>query len=445
MCGTGRRRKWEPHAEALAALESLPYPTTRQERWKYTRVTRLLDIEPQATTSGPLPEPVLAGLDAHVLTFVAGQYVDGEILDEGPDGCFVGPRSVALERYPNRIPAHPTDGFATTEWFAALQSAAPQDGGCVIVPEPVKSLPRPVLAAPPHAQWNRRACRATTGPHPHRKQRRCRSHPLVGQRQCTVSGTCSMPPSQPTVGDGASLSPSKSYKTNPDRIAPYGPPSFHPRLQQQADPSHCHSQCAHWLRNDLHIVQDGTHADSTFHGCYLPNGQTVCRPPHAGLTTPIQTASSNELYKGLAADRQFDRRIQRQNHGPQGCPAHRSLPKQLATFFWGSRRLYVFAKPELEIYADDVRCSHGCTTGQFDKRGLVLFALTGHDRNSGTQPPRASFPRRSPQRLSVQEIRDHVHAVFSRQPGLELMEPQRLDRLLVDRGLVAQAGHALNV
>ena len=391
--------------QALAALESLPYPTTRQERWKYTRVTRLLDIEPQATTSGPLPEPLLAGLDAHVLTFVAGQYVDGEILDEGPDGCFVGPRSVALERYPNRIPAHPTDGFATTEWFAALQSAAPQDGGCVIVPAGQR-LERPILL--------RHHMPSGTGvaqpQHLFLIGDGATAEGIIWSDSATEAAGLLNGAITANVGDGADFT-LEIVQDESGELHHIG----HHHLTQRANSKltvRTATADAHWLRNDLHIVQDGVHADSTFHGCYLPNGQQFV-DHHTRIDHANPDGRSDELYKGLAADRStavFNGKIM-VHKDAQRIEAYQSNRNLLL-----GEQAAMYAKPELEIYADDVRCSHGCTTGQFDREALFYLRSRGMTETAAHNLLVQAFLAEVLDGFR-EEIRDYVHAVYARRLG----------------------------
>ncbi|MEC8758553.1 MAG: hypothetical protein VXX70_03295, partial [Bacteroidota bacterium] len=130
-------------ASALSALETLHYPTTRDERWKYTRVARIQQLElssaPAASASAP---SVLPELDAHRLVFVDGQFAGGDALNAS--GIFLGPLSHAVVDCPNRLGALESDHFSGTEWFAALQAAAPQDGAAVLVPDGA-TFDKPVL------------------------------------------------------------------------------------------------------------------------------------------------------------------------------------------------------------------------------------------------------------------------------------------------------------
>ncbi len=395
----------EPHAEALAALETLRYPTTRQERWKYTRVTRLLDITPSAPASRTAPPAVVEGLDALRFTFVAGQYISGDTLDEGPDGCFVGPVSLALERYPERLKSWSNSDFSTLEWFAALQAAAPQDGVCVLVPAG-KTLPKPVFAhhhMPDgiHVAQPRHLIHIGDNASAEAVLWSDNTSQSAGMMNAAITGV---------IGDGATLS-LEIVQDEPGAVHHMG----HHHFRQGSNSKvtlRTATACAHWLRNDLHIVQDGTHADSTFHGCYLPNGQQFV-DHHTRIDHAHPDGQSNELYKGLAADKStavFNGKIM-VHKDAQRIEAYQSNSNLLL-----GEQAAMYAKPELEIYADDVRCSHGCTTGQFDKEALFYLRSRGMTETAAHNLLVQAFLAQVLNGFRP-EIRDHVHAVYARRLG----------------------------
>ena len=106
-------------AAALTALDQLGYPTTRDERWKYTRVARIQQWAPQATDRGQVQPPeVLPALNAHRLTFVDGCFLNGETTDA--QGTFIGPLSAALSAHPDRLSALEHDRFVRVDAHADL-------------------------------------------------------------------------------------------------------------------------------------------------------------------------------------------------------------------------------------------------------------------------------------------------------------------------------------
>ena len=395
----------EPQSDALAALETLGYPTTRQERWKYTRVTRLLDVAPMASTAPSAPPAVVEDLKALRFTFVAGQFVGGDIVDEGANGCFVGPVSLALERYPERLSGWSTSDFATKEWFAALQASAPQDGVCILVPAG-QSLPQPVLA---HHHMPEGVHVAQPRHLIHIGNKASAEAVLWSDNAMQSEGLMNAAITA-AVGDGASLS-LEIVQDEPGEVHHMG----HHHFTQGSNSNltlRTATACAHWLRNDLHIVQDGTHADSTFHGCYLPNGQQFV-DHHTRIDHAQPDGQSNELYKGLAADKStavFNGKIM-VHKDAQRIEAYQSNANLLL-----GEQASMYSKPELEIYADDVRCSHGCTTGQFDKEALFYLRSRGMTETAAHNLLVQAFLGEVLDGFRP-EIRDHVHAVFARRLG----------------------------
>lgn len=394
-----------PYPGAVAALDTLGYPTTRQERWRYTRVTRLLDVSPTAAAPHTAPPAVVSGLDALRFTFVAGQFVGGDTLDEGANGCFVGPVSVALARYPERLEAWSHSDFATKEWFAALQAAAPQDGVCILVPAGHK-LERPVLA---HHHM-------PTGVHVAQPRHLIHIGDNASAEAVLWSDTTAQSEGMmnaaitAAIGDGAHLS-LEVVQDEPGTVHHMG----HHHFTQGSNSKltvRTATACAHWLRNDLHIVQDGTHADSTFHGCYLPNGQQFV-DHHTRIDHAHPDGQSDELYKGLAADKStavFNGKIM-VHKDAQRIEAYQRNSNLLL-----GEQAAMYAKPELEIYADDVRCSHGCTTGQFDKEALFYLRSRGMTETAANNLLVQAFLAEVLDGFRP-EIRDYVHSVYARRLG----------------------------
>lgn len=393
------------NADAETALAHLPYPTTRLERWKYTRVANLLDFEAAASTDVSVPAPVLPQLDVHRLIFSAGCFIEGDIIDEGPDGRFIGPLSAALERHPDRVRAAMGKGFSRTEWFAALQATAPQDGGCILLPDGT-STDRPVLI------------------HHHMPD-----GPVAAQPQHLIAVGAEAEAEAILWYDGteqaAGLVNGALHGTTGNRStltleivqdeAGTGHHIGHHDIIQGAESSltiRTATACAHWLRNDLHIVQDGMGASSTFHGCYLPNGRQFV-DHHTRIDHAQPDGRSDELYKGLAADRAtavFNGKIM-VHKDAQRIEAYQSN----ANLILGEQAA-MFSKPELEIYADDVRCSHGCTTGQFDKEALFYLRSRGMSKAAAHSLLVQAFLAEVLDGFRP-EIRDHVHAVYARRLG----------------------------
>ncbi len=127
------------------------------------------------------------------------------------------------------------------------------------------------------------------------------------------------------------------------------------------------------IRNNLTIVIDGENCESHFHGLYLLNGKT-----HADNHTVVDhkkpNSFSNEIYKGILDDQSkgiFNGKIFVRPHA-QKTNAFQSNRNILI-----SDSAIINTKPQLEIWADDVKCSHGCTSGQLDEEALFYLRSRG--------------------------------------------------------------------
>jgi len=127
------------------------------------------------------------------------------------------------------------------------------------------------------------------------------------------------------------------------------------------------------VRNNLNMVMEADHGESHMYGLYLLDGKT-----HVDNHTIVDNVKphcfSNELYKGImdgASTGVFNGKIfVRQD--AQKTNAYQSNKNVLLT-----NEASVNTKPQLEIFADDVKCSHGCTVGKLDEEAMFYLRARG--------------------------------------------------------------------
>jgi Fe-S cluster assembly protein SufD len=127
------------------------------------------------------------------------------------------------------------------------------------------------------------------------------------------------------------------------------------------------------IRNNLTIAIDGERCESHFHGLYLLKGETLA-DNHTVVDHLKPNSFSNEMYKGVMDDQSkavFNGKIFVRPHA-QKTNAFQSNRNILL-----SDKATINTKPQLEIWADDVKCSHGCTTGQLDEEALFYLRARG--------------------------------------------------------------------
>lgn len=130
------------------------------------------------------------------------------------------------------------------------------------------------------------------------------------------------------------------------------------------------------IRNNLSLNLLGSNSEGNMYGIYLLNGKTHA-DNHTNVDHTIPHAESNELYKGILADQSrgvFNGKIfVRQD-------AQKTNAFQQNNNILLSEDAIVNTKPQLEIWADDVKCSHGCTVGQLDEEALFYLQARGIDK-----------------------------------------------------------------
>lgn len=127
------------------------------------------------------------------------------------------------------------------------------------------------------------------------------------------------------------------------------------------------------VRNNLNLTILGSNSEGNMYGLYLLNGKSHV-DNHTNVDHTVPHAESNELYKGILADSSrgvFNGKIfVRQD-------AQKTNAFQQNNNILLSDDAVVNTKPQLEIWADDVKCSHGCTTGQLDEEALFYLRARG--------------------------------------------------------------------
>lgn len=132
------------------------------------------------------------------------------------------------------------------------------------------------------------------------------------------------------------------------------------------------------VRNNLNIIMEAPYCESHMYGLYFTGGTT-----HVDNHTVVDNVKphcfSNEFYKGILDGKSsgvFNGKIfVRQD--AQKTNAYQSNKNVLL-----SDEASVNTKPQLEIFADDVKCSHGCTIGQLDEEGLFYLRSRGISENT---------------------------------------------------------------
>jgi Fe-S cluster assembly protein SufD len=407
--------------QAIARLRRDGLPTARFEAWRHTNPAPLTTscFTPVGTgkelSAADIEPFIIAGVDGPLLVLVDGRFVPGlsrvGSLADGIRIFNLSDNGGAEPSITANLAAHTLD---SGNGFAALNTAFVHDGAVVIIDagcsldSPLQILhistgqaglttPRTLVAAEAGSQAQ-----------------------VIETFACTNAGsgalTCSV--AEIVVGAGAVVEHT--------RIHLHGAESLHAgtlHVTEEADAhftAHTFCLAGRILREDVHTLLRGEHIVSTLNGLSLSHGDD-----HVDNYTTIEHAapecSSHELYKAVVGGRAHNvfRGKILVHQAAQKTDAYQSNQTLLM-----SDEAEINSKPQLEIYADDVKCSHGSTTGQLDPAALFYLRARGVGLQQARGVLTRAFAGELVDRVQHEAVRAHVHGLVS----------TRLDAVLADDG-----------
>jgi len=423
----------EARQTALARFAELGLPTTRQEDWKYTNVApiekRTFQLQPTAEAGlssawlGRLGSLVLAG--CHRLVFVNGCYVQALSDVTGwPAGVHGGCLAQALTLAPEILEALPAEfldralapgGEVSGNGFTALNAACWRDGACIdLAPGVVVERPIQLLFITTEADlatFPRNLIRLARG-----------AQATVIEHHAGVAESAYLTDALTTIrlGEGARLTHAKLQQE--------GEKSFHvadTRVEQAAGSqftSHSFALGGLLSRYELTTRLAGEDCVADLIGLYLGRGRQHL-DHHTRVDHAMPRGTSREFYQGVldgAARAVFNGKVV-VHAGAQQTDA-RQVNRNLLL----SREAEVDTKPQLEIFADDVKCSHGATVGQLDPAQIHYLRSRGLDEAEARALLIYAFAGAVLDRVAVP-------ALQARLAGLILERlPEAIGRLLCD-------------
>lgn len=167
------------------------------------------------------------------------------------------------------------------------------------------------------------------------------------------------------------------------------------------------------VRNNLSLRLLDSGCEGNMYGLYLINGKTHV-DNHTNVDHTKPHAESNELYKGILADQSrgvFNGKIfVRQD-------AQKTNAFQQNNNILLSEDAIVNTKPQLEIWADDVKCSHGCTTGQLDEEALFYLQARGIDKVQAKGLLLYAFAGEVLEHINDESFRNYIDALVQERLG----------------------------
>jgi len=162
------------------------------------------------------------------------------------------------------------------------------------------------------------------------------------------------------------------------------------------------------LRNNLNVVLDGENIESHLYGLYLAGGHQLI-DNHTLVDHRKPRCQSNELYKGVMKDEAvgvFNGKIfVRKN-------AQKTNAFQQNNNLMLGKKAVVDSKPQLEIFADDVKCSHGSTIGQFNEDALFYLKSRGIGEENARALLIHAFVFDVTEKIPIPSVQAHINQLI---------------------------------
>ena len=349
---------------SLALLREASWPTRKTEAWKYTSLYPLQDASFTVQAAAPVTVEAIDGLDSIDLVFINGQ------LQSLPAELPAGLSVVSIKDAAAGDKAWALDAFASIKparhLFGLVNDVLANSGVLIHVAENV-TLERPlriihVLSEGAEAH-SRVLVKLETGA--------CAA--VIEQSVGNQAGF-NTTVAEYAVGASAQLEHYRFALQTANTISIGG---SHFRLAAQAQLNSTLVGFGSKLsRLDVDVEHAGEHATANLNAIYLLDGDELF-DLHSTIEHAVPHGTTEENVRGIVAGGSravFNGRIHIHRH------AQKTLAELNNRNLLLSRQAEVDTKPELEIYADDVRCAHGATIAEVDKKALYYLQSRGVDK-----------------------------------------------------------------
>ncbi len=403
--------------KGLDVFDRVGFPSTRQEEWRKTNVAPIkrttFKRTPSAGDAGLTPEKIRPFLlpNCVELVFVNGHF-SGELsrLGDLPAGVFAGSLAEAMAERGDLVEQYLGRHADIEHPFVALNTAHIEDGAFVYIPRgaavettihalflatsgddtaPTVSYPRNLFVA---EESSRLTVVETYGGFAEDRYFTCPVTEIVGQASSVID----------------------HYRLGQESLGAFHVATQKIHLERDTNFfTHSINHGGALVRNDIQAMLGAEGVHCTLNGLYLARGtQHVDHQMRVDHAKP--NCHSYELFKGILEDRAravFNGRIYVHQD------AQKTDAKQSNRNLLMSKEALVHSNPQLEIFADDVRCTHGSTTGHLDDEAIFYLRSRGIGEAAARSLLTYSFAAEVLEEIRLEAVRkDLEDFLFTRLP-----------------------------
>ncbi len=395
---------------AMDILSKTEFPTTKNEEWKYTDAKPILDFDFKFVLSESLPATdqiasFIFSKTANILVFVNGFYSERLSKINEISNAYIGSLSDAQVSHSTVIEKH-FSKYAKTEneAYTALNTAYTSDGALIYVPAKI------VIKEPVQILFINQ-----TG-----------DQALIAQPRvlvvCESNSQVNIVETYHSIGDATAFTNSVTeivckenshidhYKVQLENNRSYHIGTTHVHQEKSSVfSSFVVTLDGAFVRNNLTVVLNAEGIEAHLFGLYLPN-QKQHIDNHTLVDHQKPNCNSNEIYKGIIDDHAsavFNGKIFVRKDA-QKTNAFQSNKNILLSDF-----AKIDSKPQLEIFADDVKCSHGSSTGQFDEDALFYMRARGIGQDQAKNLLMYAFASEIIETVKISELKEYLYHYLS--------------------------------
>jgi len=395
---------------AKMALERLDLPTAKTEEYKHTAaITRLLEKNFQSLEITPVSSDIdiadflVKGLDAYVLVFVNGvftmkhsNYADSEITVKLMERALIENKDAIAEHFTKYVDS-------SADAFVALNTATWNHGVFVEI-KASTIVSKPIII---HHISDARQGSIVTATRNLMITGKNSEVSLIEKYDSVGKVNFSTVVNEIVIAENSGLTYTLIQNDAGERIQ-----FNHTVVHQQSNSRvNCFTLSLNGklIRNNLQLTLDGEGIDSHLYGLYLLNGDTIA-DNHTIVDHRKPNSISNEMYKGV---------MDGNSKGVFNGKIFVRPQAQKTNAFQSNRNIIlsdkatVNTKPQLEIWADDVKCSHGCTSGQLDEEALFYLQSRGINKESARALLLYAYTGEVIEKITNEALRTYVDDLVS--------------------------------
>lgn len=403
------------------AVQGIPH--RRMENWKYTSLSRLnkfpfsMQESFSSLTEEQLQDVRFSDMDCYELVFVNGIFAPEYSSKTWPDDCILMPLTEAIQQHGDRIQVilnqqQGQDSFNNS--FLSLNTAFLQQGVFIDIANNVE------LDKPVHLIYLSGLCNTATASHP-------RNIYCLGKnaKATVIESFIGLDDSDYFTNNISNIVLQDNAELEHYKVQEEGEQGIHisALYSEQAKDSRLYSHAIDLggliSRNDIFADMNASGSSISMNGLYMVHGKQHM-DNHSLVNHKVANTYSDQTYRGIANGHGravFNGKVI-VHKDAQKTEAHQSNANLLL-----SDNAEVDTKPELEIYADDVKCSHGATIGQLDKNMLFYLRSRAIDEETAMSLLTFAFAEEVIKKIRFTPIQRRLEqTVIGRLPDSELIQ-----------------------